>query len=188
MSLTPPSDPSTWTAVAAEEPAAPPQGPRWARLVGPAAAAALVVLGGIIGAGLGGATDGSAPGASPSPKLSMEPPVQVGEFVRGGVTESSGPAPENQRIVRADYSDGADKLVFVMTWPEDDLTAYVADAGVEETGEAMPGTICGTSVDSNFPACARITEETGLLLLAVTEQSEAAVLGMLGQFDAAVGG
>ena len=88
--------------------------------------------------------------------------------------------------MRADYSDGADKLIFVMTWPEEDLSAYVTDAGVQSANEAEPGTLCGTSIDTTFTACGRIKEETALLLLAVTEQTEPAVLHLLGEFDAAV--
>ncbi|HRA04622.1 MAG TPA: hypothetical protein PK963_04500 [Arachnia sp.] len=186
MSTPSPEAPGTWTAVPAGEADAQPPAPAWSRFLGPAVAAALVISGGLIGAGLGGLGGESEPEPEPSPTLSMDPPVQVGEFVRGEVTESTGPAPENQRIVRADYSDGADKLIFVMTWPEEDLSAYVTDAGVQSANEAEPGTLCGTSIDTTFTACGRIKEETALLLLAVTEQTEPAVLHLLGEFDAAV--
>lgn len=188
MSATSPTDPGTWTAVPVDETRIPPSAPRWASLVGPAIAGALVLAGGLIGAGLGAASVVSEPEPTPSPKLSMDPPVQVGEFVRGKVTESTGPAPESQRIVRADYSDGADKLIFVMTWPEENLADYVADAGVESVAEVELGTLCGMSLDTSFSACGRIKEDTGLLLLAVTEQSESAVLDILGRFDSAVSG
>ena len=186
MSTPSPEDPGTWTAVPAGQADAQPPAPAWSRFLGPAVAAALVVTGGLIGAGLGGLGGGSEPEPEPSPTLSMDPPVQVGEFVRGEVTESTGPAPENQRIVRADYSDGADKVIFVMAWPEEDLPTFVADAGVQSAADAAAGTLCGTSVDTTFPACGRIKEETGLLLLAVTEQTESSVLELLGSFDAAV--
>ena len=185
MSTPSPEEPGTWTPVPADQADAAQSAPRWSRLIGPAVAAALVVTGGLIGAGLGGLS-GREPEPEPSPTLSMDPPVQVGDFVRGEVTESTGPAPQNQRIVRADYSDGADKVIFVMTWPEDELTAYVADAGVEGTSEVQPGTLCGTSIDTSFWACGRIKDETGLLLLAVTDQEEPAIRALLREFDAAV--
>lgn len=186
MSSSPTPTRAAWTAVSDDttQPAA----PWWGRLLGPAIAAALVVAGGLIGAGLGGATGSSeSPTPTPSPKLIMDPPVQVGDLVRGGVTESNGPAPENQRIVRADYSDGVNKVIFVMTWPEDDAVTYVADAGVEDAAEVGgPGTLCGLSLDTSLPACGRVTEETGLLLLAVTEHSTHDLAVLLTEFETAV--
>ncbi|HSO69923.1 MAG TPA: hypothetical protein VLQ67_09815 [Arachnia sp.] len=185
MSSSPTPTRAAWTAVSDDT--TQPPAPWFGRLLGPAIAAALVVAGGLIGAGLGGATGSSeSPTPAPSPKLTMDPPVQVGDLVRGDVTESGGPAPENQRIVRADYSDGVNKVIFVMTWPEEDAATYVADAGVEDAAEVGGGTLCGLSVDTSLPACGRVTEETGLLLLAVTEHATQDLAVLLTEFQTAV--
>lgn len=186
MSSSPTPTRAAWTAVSDDT--TQPPAPWWHRLLGPAIAAALVVAGGLIGAGLGGATGSSqSPTHAPSPTLTMDPPVQVGDLVRGDVTASDGPAPENQRIVRADYSDGVNKVIFVMTWPQEDAATYVADAGVEgASAVGGGGTLCGLSVDTSLPACGRVTEETGLLLLAVTEHATEDLAALLTEFETAV--
>lgn len=186
MSSRPTPARAAWTAVSDDDPK--PPAAWWERLLGPAIATALVVTGGLIGAGLGGADGASQPPTpSRSPKLTMSPPVQVGDLVRGDVSESTGPAPENQRIVRADYSDGANKVIFVMTWPEEDAVAYVTDAGIQDAVETIgSGTLCGLSVDTSLPACGRVSQETGLLLLAVTEHATEDLAEILIEFERAV--
>lgn len=161
----------------------------WRTVAGPIIVAVLMVVGGVVGASLGRSAGVPADvdhSASSSPTFVMDPPIQVGDLVRGEVTESSGPAPANQRIVRADYSDGANKFIFIMTWPEDSASTYVSDAGIENIVEVSAGTLCGTSVDTSLPACGLVSDGTGLLLLAVTEQDTAAVASALRDFEAAV--
>ncbi len=161
----------------------------WGLVYGPVIVVILLIVGAFVGAALGRSAavpEAVTSSPSPTPAFALEPPVQVGDLVRGEVTESSGPAPENQRIVRADYSDGANRLIFVMTWPEDDASAYVADAGVESVVQAGDGVLCGTSVDTSLPACGRVVDGTGLLLLAVTEQATADVAELLDEYTEAV--
>lgn len=182
-----PSAPESWEPVSPADVVRP--RPWWVAAAGPALLVVLLVLGGIIGGALGRSvgTTSPTPSSSPTPPYVMDPPIQVGDLVRGAVTESSGPAPENQRIVRADYSDGVNKVIFVMTWPEDDVSTYVADAGVEGANEVgRAGTLCGTSLDTSLPACGRISQGTGLLLLAVTEHATAELATQLAAFEDAV--
>lgn len=181
-----PSMPETWTPVDAAPPEPPQRRQWWVAAAGPALLVLLLVLGGLVGGALGRSAVPKDPSPGPEPSFAVDPPVQVGDMVRGEVTESSGPAPENQRIVRADYSDGVNKVIFVMTWPEDDVDSYLADAGIEGASAIGAGTLCGTSVDTSLPACGRIAQQTGLLLLAVTEHATSDVATLLGEFEAAV--
>lgn len=182
--------PPTWTAVGPDDDAAPPPIPTWAKVLGVTALALLVVLAGLLGTALGRWSPTPAPSAtpspSPSPSFELTPPVQVGEFVAGDITESAGPAPLNQRIVRASYSDGTDRLLLVLTWPEEDIDTFVTGAGIEDAQELTAGTICGTSLDTDLPACARLSGDTGLLLLAVTEQRPTVVAALLSEFERAL--
>lgn len=167
-----------------------PARPWWELAAGPAIVIVLLIVGALVGASLGrmSAAPASSSSPSPSPSFALEPPVQVGDLVRGEITESEGPAPDNQRIVRADYSDGANRMIFVMTWPVTDASAFVSDAGVEGIVDSGGGTLCGTSIDTSLPACGRVLDGTGLLLLAVTEQATSDVAALLTDFEAAVVG
>lgn len=186
---------ATWTAVDEPSEPTPPPMPTWAKAAGIALLAAIVILAGVLGASLG--RSGPAPTLEPSPSPSSSPsptpafrleaPVQVGEFVAGEVNETRGPAPLNQRIIRADYSDGTDRLLLAITWPEEDVDDFVAGAGIEGAEELTAGTMCGTSLDTGFPACARLSGgDTGLLLLGVTEISPTVVAALLTEFERAL--
>lgn len=185
---------SDWKAVGgkADAPERPPI-PLWAKALGLALIAAIIVLAGVLGASLGRsgpaptASVSPSPSPSPSPPFVLEPPVQVGEFVAGEPTESRGPAPLNQRIVQATYTDGTDRLLLVMTWPEESVDDFIAGAGIEGAEELTAGTMCGSSVDTGLPACARMYEDTGLLLLAVTEDiGPTVVAALLNEFERAL--
>lgn len=188
-----PNPSSTWTKVGDDKSATPPPPmPTWAKAAGLGLLALIMVLAGILGASLGRSgpaptlEPSESPSPSPTPPFELEAPVQVGEFVAGDVTETQGPAPLNQRIVRANYTDGTDKLLFVITWPEEDLDEFVAGAAIEGAEELTPGTMCGTSLDTEYSACARLSGDVGLMLLGVTELRPTVVAAFLTEFERAL--
>jgi hypothetical protein len=150
--------------------------------------ALLLVAAVLIGIALGGGFTPKEPEPTkpPTPALSMEPPVQVGDFVRGDLATSEGPAPAHQRIVRADYSDGTNKLVLLLTFPETDVADFLAAAGVEhpEGGvvELLEGVSCGVSADTSRPACGKVVENTGILVVSLTDAEEQDVHTRLTEF------
>jgi hypothetical protein len=152
--------------------------------------ALLLVAAVLIGIALGGGFTPQEPEPTKPPALSMEPPVQVGDFVRGSLTNSEGPAPDHQRIVRADYSDGTDKLVLLLTFPETDVADFLTAAGIEhpEGGvvDLIEGVSCGVSADTTRPACGKVVENTGILVVSLTEADEQDVRTHLTDFTTAL--
>ena len=154
--------------------------------------ALLLVAAVLIGIALGGGFTSPEPEPTkpPTPALSMEPPVQVGDFVRGSLTNSEGPAPDHQRIVRADYSDGSNKLVLLLTFPETDVADFLTAAGIEhpEGGvvDLIEGVSCGVSADTTRPACGKVVENTGILVVSLTEADEQDVRTHLTDFTTAL--
>lgn len=143
----------------------PPPIPRLVKIVGLAAVGVLMVLSAWLGLSLGsvGPTPSPTP-ETPAPELwPLDPPVVVGEMVRGDVVTDV-PVGTTRTVVRADYSDGTDRVVLVLTRPQSDVAAHLEDAGV--TGAQPNGTsTCGRSVDSGDPVCAVVVDETAVMLL-----------------------
>ena len=196
MSTQPTPDPEEnpdqqWTAVSREEPARPPL-PSFVKFGGLALLAVMVIAAVLIGVALGGGFTPAtpSPSASPTPAYPLELPVQVGDLVRGDVTESQGPAPENQQIVRADYSDGTSRVVVLVTFPERTITQFLEDAGVamnDTSGQVLvsDGIYCGTSADTGLEACGIVQDSTGLLVLPTTETHQSAE-DLVAAFDEAL--
>lgn len=160
--------------------------------IGGAAAIGILLIGALlIGVLLGGGFQPTAAGStSPSPKLIMEPPVQIGAFVRGDVIASEVPAPGTKRIVHATYKDGANEVLLMMTWPEEDLGAPMEDAAIEaapvDNAEGKD-TRCGTSLDSSLPGCGRLVDSTALLVISIQGTlTESDVLKVLDEFERSV--
>lgn len=166
----------------------PPPIPRVVKVVGLALVAALMVLAAWLGLSLGsgGPTPTPTP-PTPTPELwPLDPPVVVGEMVRGDVVTDT-PAGTNRTVVRADYSDGTDRLVLVLTRPESDVTSHLEDAGV--TGAAPNGTAtCGRSVDSGDPVCATVTDETAVMLLSFGGHSTGELADLVEEYSSILRG
>jgi len=118
----------------------------------------------------------------PEPLWPLEAPQQVGDYIVGGVTESPVPSDEGRSILRADYADGTSRVVLLMSRPETDLTEYLTNAGIEDTAEAGEVAVCGTSVDTGLTVCARMVDETGILMVGLTEQDAATLAPLLNDF------
>ncbi len=149
---------------------------------------AAMLLGVLFGGGF--APRGSA-SPTPTPELILDPPIQVGAFVRGETESSQVPDATAQRIVHAAYKDGANEVLFIMTWPESDLTGRLDDAGIaaeaQEPTEEGDKTLCGTSVDSSLPGCGRVVKDTVLILISIQGTlTQPSLLAMLDEFESAV--
>lgn len=158
--------------------------PRSVILVGVLVTVLLVVVAGWIGSSLAG--PGTKDTVSPTNgSWPLDPPKLVGELVRGEVTETSDPANANHTIVRTDYTDGTTKVVLILSRPEADLGAFLTDAGVPDSSD-VGSTKCGTSTDTNSPVCAMVTDDTGLMLVGLTEQEPATLAKILLDFHDAL--
>lgn len=171
---------------------------------------ALVIVGAIlIGIGLGGGFGQGEPSAttSPTPELAMDPPIQVGEYVRGRLS-STGPTASNgsNRQVGADYSDGTAGIFFLMVWPQSDLRQFMTDAGIDlaaapttPSPASSPATgspaatensgdevVCGVSQDTDGVACGKLVRGTGVMVAALDAQAEEEIRTLLDEFEQAV--
>lgn len=174
------------------EGAGPPM-PGWVKPALAAGVAVLMLGGGLIGAELG--DPGPRPGPSieptptPTPAFALEPPVVVDDLVRGQVNESTGPAPANQQIVQADYTDGEHTVVLVLTWPEPNVADFLTNVAIEAAQETSLGSgiYCGFSEDTGESACAHVIDEVGILLASVTQQPRSAVAETMERIEEEMG-
>lgn len=179
-----------------------PSPPRRAGREKPPVPAGVKIGGFVLGIGLiglaawVGITLGEEP-ETPAPLWALEAPSQVGNYIVGGTIESPVPTDEGRSIVRATYADGASQVVLLMSRPETDLTEYLTNAGVEnaaavdipEETESTEGAepaespdMCGTSVDTGLNVCARMVDETGILMVGLTSQSIETLAPLLNDF------
>lgn len=187
-----PSPAGGWRAVPSDEAVgATPAMPEWVKPALAGGIAVLLLVAGLIGAGLGTPSAPEptpVPSASPTPALVMEPPLIVDDFVRGQ-SNNNGSDTIGQQVVQADYSDGEHSLVFVMTWPVTDLSSFLTDAGVTDPTETAPdsGQYCGTFEDTGQAACGEMVEDVGLILVSFSDQSELLVSTTLDRFKEELG-
>ncbi|MDO5735055.1 MAG: hypothetical protein Q4P15_01120 [Propionibacteriaceae bacterium] len=124
------------------------------------------------------------PTVEEEPPWPLEPPVSVGNMVKG---ESASPssAPAGREIARANYSDGSVKVLLLLSRPEDDLEDYLANLRVEEV-EAVGDAKCGMSADTQLPVCARIIDETAIAVAGLSEQEFQQLASLVESFYAAM--
>ncbi|GAA4907766.1 hypothetical protein GCM10025789_29060 [Tessaracoccus lubricantis] len=146
------------------------------------------LIGAVLGSGAGPDDEGPAAPETSTPAFPLDAPLVVDDLVRGQVSESSGPS-AGQRIVQADYTDGEDTVVFILSWPEPDVAEFVLNAGIEAAAEteARSGRFCGISEDTGESACGEVIDEVGVLLVSVSEQSETAIGETLDRFKEEIG-
>ncbi|MBB1483052.1 hypothetical protein H5392_04145 [Tessaracoccus sp. MC1865] len=166
--------------------------PPWVKPALAGGVGVLLLAGGLVGGSLADRPEQApSPSASPSPAFPLDTPLMVDDLVRGESSESTGPGPANQRIVQADYTDGENTVVFILSWPEPDVAEFVANAGIEIDAQTPSPTggsrYCGVSEDTGESACGEVIDEVGVLLVSVTEQSETAVAETLDRFKEAIG-
>lgn len=164
----------------------PPSIPRWVKIVGLLIVVALLLLSVWLGLSLGRAGSGV---PEPTPTLdealwTLDPPTTVEDFVRGEVTTTPGEDDGERDIVRANYTDGTETLILLLSRPEDDLGIYLSDAGVPDTEavEGSDGIRCGISRDNEVPVCARIVDDTAIAVAGLSEQDFADLSPLLDAF------
>jgi len=187
---------SDWRPVASPHVEDKPPLPQAVKYGGLAALAVLIVGAVLVGIGLGGGFLGSpSAGQSATPPFTMEPPIQLGSYVRGTLKPS-----EDGHLTSADYSDGTASIVVVLQWPQTDLDSFMGDAGFE-TPKPVTSTsplatpvddlLCGLSdeySDEETVGCATIESDTGLMVVGLSNQDEEEIRGLLDQFEQSVTG
>ncbi|NHB84938.1 hypothetical protein G7085_10860 [Tessaracoccus sp. HDW20] len=125
----------------------------------------------------------------------MEPPIQLGSYVRGTLKPS-----DDGHLTSADYSDGTASIVLVMQWPQNDLDSFMGDAGFESPQPVSSSSpvatptgnlLCGLSdeySDEETVGCATIERDTGLMVVGLSDQDEEEIRGLLEQFEQSVTG
>lgn len=150
-----------------------PKIPMAVKVGGLALVAVLLLVAAWLGLALGGA-GGSGPQSDPKPSIDetlwqLEPPKTLGGFVVGDVTSTPLSTSSDRAIVTATYTDGSDKLVLLLSRPEDKVATYLDDVGVEDT-ESVDKASCGTSADNAVPLCARVVDDTAIAVAGLSEQ------------------
>ena len=165
----------------------PPPIPLPVKVVGIALIALLLLAAVWVGMSLGRSAPVEAPSFSPPPPpaWAMEPPQVLGEFVQGTLERNPAGSAIGKEIVRADYSDGTDRVVLLLSRPETSLEQYLAEAGVEGATEVGQSS-CGTSIDTNRPVCARIADDTAIMVAGLTEQALSTLAGQVDEFYGAM--
>ncbi len=167
----------------------PPSIPRGVKVIGIVIVLALLFLSVWLGLSLG--RSGS-PAPEPSPTVEeelweLEPPVTMDEFVRGDVTSTPRDGDNDRDIARADYTDGTDRLILLLSRPETDLATYLEGAQVSgvEPVEGSGGISCGTSTisaENSIPFCARVVDDTAIAVAGLSEQDTSTLTSLVDSF------
>lgn len=167
-----------------DEDASVPPIPGWFKAAGLGALAVVLVAAGWIGVGLGrGSVEPTPTPTTQEASVVPEAPRLVGDMVRGEVTTSS---PTGREVVSANYSDGTNRVLLIISNPHDDLMVYLEESGVSDPAQVSQETMCGLSVDSDGNVCAQLRGETGLMLVGLTDQSTGELGTLLDRFHAAM--
>lgn len=167
-------------------PEAPPQVPLLVKVFGIAATGALMLLAAWLGLTLGGTPT---PAETMSPVedglWEMDPPKVVGEWVQGSSNRADRITEDGPEVVRAEYSDGERRVTLLLSRPEPDAGAYLRNAGVEDV-VTINNSWCGTQSDSGVPVCAKVADQTGIMLVGLADESRATLVRQLDVFHGAV--
>jgi hypothetical protein len=150
--------------------------------------AVLVAVALIAGAFLLGRQLGTPPPPAPSESATaLDLPGQLGGFQLAATEAPTLPPVVGKELVRANYTDGTDRVLLAFSRPETDVEEFLGNAGITNLTQQAEGsgdvsaTMCGTSSDTGFPACGRIVDGTGRLLVGVTEVAAQELAGLLDQ-------
>ncbi len=167
-----------------------PRMPLVVKIIGIALVVALLGLSAWLGLALG-----SSGKATPSPTPSidsslwvMESPTTLGNYVRGDVTSTPAGPKADRDIVTAQYADGNDKIVLLLSRPEDDLATYLEELTVEpvETDESFGEASCGVSVVTELPFCVRVVDDTAIAVGGLNDQGFEQLAPLVDKFYAAL--
>lgn len=150
-----------------------PQMPMAVKVGGLALVAVLLLLAAWLGLTLGG-SGGPQPASSPTPSIDeslwdLKAPPTLGGFVVGETTSTPLGTSSDRSIVTAKYADGSDTLLLILSRPEDDVSTYLENAGIEGTQPVEDAT-CGTSVDNAVPFCVRVVDDTAIAVAGLSGQ------------------
>ena len=151
------------------------------------------------------------PEPSPTPTPPLTAPETLGGLALTEQETPEPVAGVEKELVRGTYTDGTTRVALALSRPETDVEAFLTDAGItnlqekpdapsapkpepspspsEEAPEESPSpttppkseVMCGSSSDTNLPACAQISNEEARLVLALTDVEEQQLLTMLNE-------
>ncbi|MDO5092281.1 MAG: hypothetical protein Q4D79_02490 [Propionibacteriaceae bacterium] len=116
----------------------------------------------------------------------VKPPIQIGDFVAKDVKDTS-PADRSRSVSTANYSDGTSKFVLVVSRYEVSMPGIVENTGLANPVKVGNAT-CGTTVDTNLPACVRIVDFTGVLVAGLSGQDPETLVTTLDSVTTALTG
>ncbi|MEO7588881.1 MAG: hypothetical protein ABIS84_12735 [Arachnia sp.] len=166
-----------------------PRMPLAVKVIGLALVAVLLLLAAWLGLTLGGSGK-TAPTPTPTVSIDsglwvLDPPTTLGNLVQGETTTTPLGTNSDRDIVRSDYSDGTNKVVLLLSRPEDDITRYLDDAKIKDA-EPIGDSMCGTSQDNNVPVCARVVDDTAVTVAGLTNQDFADLAKLVDSFYSAM--
>lgn len=147
--------------------------------------AVLVVIAALLGTWLASpGTDPSTPAESQGP-WPMVAPAEVGDY-HLDTPASGAPSPstlddDSKALLTATYSAGDKGVVLLLTRPENDPNQLMRDAAMQNT-VVVHDAYCGTSTDTGRPACARVVDDTGVLLVGPAGLANDQLVPILDQF------
>lgn len=138
--------------------------------------AVLVAVALIAGAFLLGRSLATAPEPAPTetPTTALAPPAQLAGFQLAETAAPSLAPGVGKEVVHANYTDGTARILLVLSRPEAEVEEFLTNAGITnltERSAASGRTMCGTSTDTGYAACARLVDDTGRLIVGATDVS-----------------
>ncbi len=149
-----------------------------AMLIGTIVALVVIIVAGVA-AYVINSTQPAAPASTPAPTSTwkLELPVQIGSYTRDPNAGASPSTQAGSTTTSATYAKGGqDAVVVLMSRPQTDMKAFMADAGMNAVTEQdlsdRSGTaLCGIDPDHNDTGCVVLQENTAVLVLGLLDQS-----------------
>lgn len=162
--------------------------PRAVKVVGALLIVAILGLASWLGLTLGSSEPPEVVTASPAPvEWPLDPPSVHGNWVRGDFNTQPPVEGQERVVVSANYADGSQRIVLLLSRPEADLQEYLTDANVGQTEEVGQDT-CGRSQDTDAPVCVRIADDTAIMVAGLDQQSFQQLSQMVDEFHTVLAG
>lgn len=185
-------DDTAWSPVAkaSDDASAPPPMPIAVKIIGAVIVVLLLAGASWLGLSLGAPEPTPSPSPSPTETIREWPltaPTVHEDWVQGETSTMEPVEGTERTVVTSAYSNGAERIVLVLSRPETDITGYFADANIGERQEVGDSS-CGLSQDTGLPLCVQILDETALLVAGTDGQSYQELDGLVEEFYLAIAG
>lgn len=122
-----------------------------------------------------------APGAAQNTSATQAPtvPKQIEGFALQSHAEPSASAVAGKTVTNANFTDGKDSFLLVVSSPEREMEDFLRDGGIVDALSVDESTQCGKSTDFLFTACGRLKDQTGWIIYAETDMPQDRLLKVL---------